>query len=180
MILVVDNGSVYTQNLIDILEKSQKPFKRLSFSQINFDEINEYDSIILSGRRSNNQKMNSINSKLIKKAISDSKPLLGICYGAEILALTLGGTIKQMKSLQKGTENIRITKPNSLYSDDLKVFESHRYEISRIPDSLEILANSDNCDCEIIQYKNSKIFGTQFHPEMSEDGIKLILNFSNM
>jgi len=177
LLLVVDNGSVYTKNLIEFLSKQKIKFTNLGFEKVNLDSLDRFDSFILSGRRSNNKKMNSLNSKIIKHAISKGKPLLGICYGAEMLALTVGGTIKKMKGLQKGQNIVRIFKNNPLCDKQLEVFESHSYEISSFTDSVSVLASSDTCKNEIIQVNNSNIFGTQFHPEMSQDGRKLIEKF---
>ncbi len=106
--------------------------------------------------------------------------LLGICYGAEILALTLGGTIRKISSLQKGNEIIKIFKENPISNDSLDVFESHRFEISKLPSVLLPLADSKNCKYEIIQYEKKQIFGTQFHPEMSKDGHDLIEKFCSL
>jgi GMP synthase (glutamine-hydrolysing) len=103
--------------------------------------------------------------------------LLGICYGAEILSLTLGGTIRKLKLTQKGNEIVKIKRENSLITKEIKVFESHGFEIAKLPDSLISIGESQNCKNEIIQYKGKSIFGTQFHPEMSSDGKGLIQNF---
>ena len=105
------------------------------------------------------------------------KPLLGICYGAEILALTLGGTLKKMDKVHKGIEEIKIVKTNPLCSDRMKVFESHSYMISRIDKLFDKIAESNVCKFEIIQHRDSYIFGTQFHPEMSGDGKILLEKF---
>ena len=59
----------------------------------------------------------------------------------------------------------------------MNVFESHGYEISKLPGVLIPLAESKNCKYEIIQYEKKLIFGTQFHPEMSKDGHDLIQKF---
>ena len=59
----------------------------------------------------------------------------------------------------------------------MDVFESHSFEISKLPITLIPLANSNNCKYEIIQYEQKSIFGTQFHPEMSKDGHDLIEKF---
>ena len=137
-------------------------------------KITEFDSFILSGRRKNNQKMNALNSQIIKHAISEKKPLLGICYGAEILALTLGGTIRKTNSLYKGENEVKILNDNPLCSGTIKVFESHNYEISRLDNSLSSIAKSENCLYEIIRHNELNIYGTQFHPEMSNDGQAII------
>ena len=177
MLLVVDNGSIYTKNLTDYLNEKNISFEIHTPQLLDLNSLKNYSSIILSGRRKNKKKINQINSKIITLSIKNNVKLLGICYGAEILALTLGGTIRKSQSLQKGNETIKIVKDNLISNDTLNVFESHGYEISKLPDVLIPLAESDNCKYEIIQYEKKLIFGTQFHPEMSKDGHDLIQKF---
>jgi GMP synthase (glutamine-hydrolysing) len=177
LLLVVDNGSIYTKNLTDFLSKKHILFEKQTPYSLNLNSLENYDCFILSGRRKNEKKINEINSKIINFSIKNDVKLLGICYGAEILALTLGGTIRKTKSLQKGNETIKILKDNPISSDTLKVFESHGFEISQLPPVLIPLAESNNCKYEIIQYNKKPIFGTQFHPEMSQDGEILIEKF---
>jgi GMP synthase (glutamine-hydrolysing) len=176
----VDNGSVYTKNLTDFLTKKKIEFSYKKHSDITLSEIENFTSFILSGRRKNNQEMNALNSKIIQHSVSEKKNLLGICYGAEILALTIGGTIKKKNVLEKGVQEINTIKQNPLCSGAINVFESHNYEISRINNSLINLANSKNCLYEMIQLNNHNIFGTQFHPEMSTDGQAIIEAFVSL
>jgi GMP synthase (glutamine-hydrolysing) len=176
----VDNGSVYTKNLTDFLTKKKIEFSYKKHSDITLSEIENFTSFILSGRRKNNQEMNALNSKIIQHSVSEKKNLLGICYGAEILALTIGGTIKKKNVLEKGVQEINTIKKNPLCSGAINVFESHNYEISRISNSLINLANSKNCLYEMIQLNNHNIFGTQFHPEMSTDGQAIIEAFVSL
>ena len=159
MILVVDNGSVYTKNLIEILEKKKISFKTLVPSQLQNSTWTDYSHFILSGRKKNDRKMNQLNSQIIKHAIAENKPLLGICYGAEILALTLGGTIRRMNSLKKGIQKIQVEKENPLCSGLISVYESHSYEISNLNRDLIVVAGSDECKYEIIKKDNQNIFG---------------------
>jgi len=177
MLLVVDNGSIYTQNLIDFLMKKEISFEKESPNDLNLQSLEKYDSFILSGRRKNEKKINQINSKVILHSIQNNKKLLGICYGAEILSLTLGGTIRKLETNQRGDEEISIQKENVLANEKLKVFESHGFEISRLPNSLISIADSKNCKNEIVQHNEKLIFGTQFHPEMTPDGQDLIHKF---
>ncbi len=177
MLLVVDNGSVYTKRLTDFLEETGVLFERQPSQSLNLSLLANYDGFVLSGRRKNEKKINKINSKIIIHCIRNNIKLLGICYGAEILALTLGGTIRKTPSVQKGNESVHVLKENLICNNSLNVFESHAFEISKIPNSLVQIANSKNCKYEIVQYEKKPIFGTQFHPEMSKDGNNLIKKF---
>lgn len=178
MLLLVDNGSVFTKDIAQTLSNSDIKFDQKSPDQVNLDTITDYDSFILSGRRNNDSQMNAKNSKIILHAVNEKKKLLGICYGAEILALALGGTIRK-SSVIRGQQEIT-SDDNALCDGKNIVFESHSYEISKLGDSLHSLAKSENCKNEIVKHKELAIFGTQFHPEMTDDGKKMIENFANL
>ena len=177
MLLVVDNGSIYTKNLTDLLSEKNISFDIQTSNTLNLNSLSNYDSFILSGRRKNEKKINEINSKIVNYSIRNDSKLLGICYGAEILTLTLGGTIKKSSSLQKGNETVKMVENDLIDNDSLLVFESHNFEISKLPSDLVSIGESPNCKYEIIKHVSKPIFGTQFHPEMSLDGNNLIEKF---
>ena len=178
MLLLVDNGSVFTKDIANTLSNSDVKFEQKTFDEISLDEIRKYDSFILSGRRQNDLQMNAKNSKIILYAVNEKKKLLGICYGAEILALALGGTIRK-SSVIRGEQEI-VSNENSLCTGKKSVFESHSYEISKLGNSLECIAESSNCKNEIVKHKELPIFGTQFHPEMTKGGQTMIENFAKL
>lgn len=180
MLLLVDNGSVFTKNISDFLLSTGADFKTFCFDTITLDSLRDFDSFILSGRRSNNRHMNSLNAKIIRHCTDQSKKLLGICYGAELLALTLGGTIRKMTHLQKGNERVDIIQKTPLVSGSIEVYQSHMYEISNLGDCLVSVATSLTSQHQIIVDKKYRIFGTQFHPEMTSDGHGLIGNFLDL
>ena len=181
MLLVVDNGSLYTKNLTEFLSKKRIPFEAKTPDRIDTDLLSRYGSFILSGRRENARKTNQTNSRVVRHAIESGSKLLGICYGAEILALTLGGTIRKCESLRKGDETVRVSSKNDLIrADSLLVFESHSFEISRLPKELISVGESPSCRYEIIRHVDRPVFGTQFHPEMSSDGTALIERFCRL
>src|SRR5579872_1408582 len=155
-------------------------FEHHVFSDMPKVGLENYSSVILSGRRKNNSEMNVINSKLVLQSLDQGKPLLGICYGAEILALTLGGTIKKMTAPRHGLHKVEAIKNNPLCSRKIDAFESHSYMVSKLGSSFTQIASSDDCKFEIFQYENKNIFGTQFHPEMSADGRSLLKKFSSI
>lgn len=175
MILAVDNGSTYTPVLAKYLHHTGVPCKVRTFDDI--DDIEGYSRYILSGRRRNDMRMNRSNAAVIRHALESDKPLLGICYGAELLALVLGGTIRRMASPVKGPESVTVTRENPLCSGDLGVYESHAYEISSLPQPLSRLAGSASCRTEIIRYGDLHVYGTQFHPEMTDGGQDMLSRF---
>ena len=155
MLLLVDNGSVFTKDIANTLSNSGIKFDQKPSDQINLDDFSDYDSFILSGRRNNDSQMNAKNSKIILHAVNEKKKLLGICYGAEILALALGGTIRK-SSVIRGEQEI-ISSKNLLCDGKKIVFESHSYEISKLGSSLDVIAESENCKNEIDAKKIEKL-----------------------
>ncbi len=173
MLLIVDNGSAFTKKIPEIIRCAGVDFELRRFDYTDM-ALDEYDSFILSGRRSNNKSMNALNARIIRHCVDESKKLLGICYGAELLALTLGGTIRRMNLLQRGSQTVTVTVSNPLVSGVVTVYESHMYELARLGPRLRTIAHSTTCQHEIIRYRDENIFGTQFHPEMSSDGAGIL------
>ena len=182
----MDNGSIYTKNLVDFLSKQEKEYEMLDVEKTAVGDLTKnsmerylerFDSFILTGRKENNRIMNKANSEIIKHAISEKKHLLGICYGAEILNQTQNGTIKKYNERVFGEETVIVEKKNKICQNKIDVFESHRYEISKLGSQLHSLARSKSCKHEIVKHNDLNIFGTQFHPEMSSDGQSIIQAF---
>jgi len=139
--------------------------------------------VILSGRRKYSKEVNRINSIIIRYCKHHGKPLLGICYGAEIIALTLGGSINKMPTLIQGMTKVSISDTNALTQEknSILVYESHRYCIAKLPSNFISLASSEYCQHEVFCSDNKSIYGTQFHPEKSgDDGLDLLKNFAEL
>ena len=178
-IVVLDFGSQYS-HLICRRIREFSVYAELVPFDISYEELQKHNpkGIIFSGGPSSVYNLDA--PVPVNEIFNMNLPLLGICYGAEILALTLGGTIRKITSLQKGIESIQIIKENHICKNPIDVFESHGYEISKLPSVLISIGKSNNCKNEIIQYGERLIFGTQFHPEMSPDGNDLIEKFCSL
>ena len=179
--LVVDNLSPFTPDILECLGKLGVPHVYKKFSDVSDSDLAACDRVILSGRRKNNKEINAANSKIIRQCRDEGKPLLGICYGAEIIALTLGGSIRRMPAHVQGTTAVSVSGQNPLTGGkkSISVYESHGYCVARLPASFRSLASSQYCEHEI--FANGRIYGTQFHPEKSGgDGLALLRNFAKV
>ena len=177
--LVVDNLSPFTPDILQCLKRSGAPYICKKFFEVNESNI-KCDKVILSGRQKNNKQINVINSKIIKQCFQTDIPILGICYGAEIIASTLGGSICRMPSPVRGVIPLNVWKENRMIKEkkSVHVFESHRYCIAKLPDGFDSVASSRYCDHELFSHKKKDIFGTQFHPEKSgQIGLGVFSNF---
>lgn len=180
-VLVVDNLSPFTPDILDCLGRLGISYVYKKFSEVSDSDIARCEKVILSGRRKNSKEINAANSKIVRQCHGGGKPLLGICYGAEIIALTLGGSIRKMPAHVHGTTPVSVSGQNPLTENkkSISVYESHGYCVARLPANFMSLANSQYCDHEI--FASGKTYGTQFHPEKSgSDGMALLQNFAEL
>jgi len=103
-------------------------------------------------------------------AIEARKPFLGVCFGHQILARSLGGKTSVGKAAvpEFGWSEIKILKASDLtkgLSDSFYSFSSHYDEITQLPHGLNKLAESEHCSIQACQLENFPVFGIQFHPE---------------
>ena len=178
-VLVVDNLSPFTADILTRLSRLNERYFHKRFSQVSKEDLRQCDHVILSGRRKHSTEINALNSRIIKYCHYQSKPLLGICYGAEIIVLTLGGSIRKMPAHVQGTIEVSPNSANPLTvgKKSILVYESHGYCIAKLPSNFKSLASSRFCEHELFS-NDSKIYGTQFHPEKSgDDGLDLLKNF---
>ena len=162
-ILIVDFGSQVTKLIARRIRdfgvfSEIIPFELLKKKIL---KTNEVKGIILSGGPSS---VDETNSPKIPKFIYDLKlPVLGICYGLQLLCRDLGGTVKFAKEREFGKTKILIKKKSILFNNfyrpqkNYQVWMSHSDNVIKVPKNFEILASSDNCEAAIIQNKK-KIF----------------------
>jgi GMP synthase (glutamine-hydrolysing) len=182
-IIIIDYGSQFTQLIARKVRELGAYSEIINFLQINkLKKDKLLKGIILSGGplTATNKKTPKLNSEIINLKI----PILGICYGHQILAKKLGGKIKGSKKREFGrayvksftkspiTKKFFITKKNS-------VWMSHQDIVSVMPNGFKKIASSPSSKFAIIANENKKYYGMQFHPEVSHttNGKILIKNF---
>lgn len=182
MILIIDFGSQVTQ-LIARRIRELNVYCEIKNPDISLEEIIKLNpkAIIFSGGPAS---VNEKNAPTIDKKIFDLKlPILGICYGQQLICKLLGGKVKNAKEREFGKAIIEISENSTLFknfkSSSSQVWMSHGDRVENIPQNFKTIAKTDSAPFAVIADENRKIYGVQFHPEVahSVEGEKIIKNF---
>lgn len=109
-------------------------------------------------------------------------PVLGICYGFQLMSYMLGGEVSSCDVSEYGPTKAKL-KTSSVLFEGMKatqnVLMSHTDFVSKLPKGFRVIAKTDNCPCGAIENPDMKLYGVQFHPEVehTENGTRLIHNF---
>jgi GMP synthase (glutamine-hydrolysing) len=109
-------------------------------------------------------------------------PVLGVCYGMQLMVQQLGGKVEQSKLPEYGKAALWIDDPTDLLTnveDETIMWMSHGDSVTHLPDGFKTLAHTDNTPCAAIADHERHLFGVQFHPEVvhSIGGLPLLRNF---
>ena len=183
-ILIIDFGSQFTQLIVRRIRELGVFSEIVSHKKIKSSQIKpNIKGIILSGGPLNvyQLKNNLFDEKILKLKI----PILGICFGHQILSKFNGGKVKQSKHREFGLANIYKKKDSLIIKNFfnkkkiIKVWMSHADQVSKLPKNFRVIASSSNSKFAIVESKLDKFFGVQFHPEVThtKNGKKIISNF---
>jgi len=181
-ILILDFGSQYTQLIARRLRNLKIYCEILPYS-IPFSEIEKRNvkGIIFSGGP---QSVYSSNAYKLNFPINKIKvPILGICYGMQLISREYGGEIRKAKTREYGLTKIKITGKSFLFENipqKINVWMSHSDEVKKVPGTFLVKAITENGLIAAMENKSKNIYALQFHPEVyhSEYGIKILKNFA--
>ena len=181
-ILILDFGSQYTQLIARRVRESHVYCEIHPFNKP-LDAIRDFHpkGIILSGGPSSVYDPAAPLSDPV--LFSLGIPVLGICYGLQLMALQLGGQVERAEQREYGPAQIDIDQATVLFrgveSQDVRVWMSHGDRILAMPPGFVQLAHSDNSPVAAMGNTQRHCYGVQFHPESiaSEHGHKILENF---
>ncbi|MDX1904116.1 MAG: glutamine-hydrolyzing GMP synthase [Thermonemataceae bacterium] len=179
-ILILDFGSQYTQLIARRIREMNVYCEIIPFHHIP-QLSSDVKGIILSGSPCSVRETNPPDIDLA--SLRSKLPILGICYGAQLLAHKFGGSVEASPTREYGRANLQhIEKSNALLqglSFGSQVWMSHGDTITYIPDNYELIASTESVKVAAFQVKNEATFGIQFHPEVTHslEGATLLKNF---
>ena len=181
LVIIVDFGAQYAR-LIARRIREKNVYCEIKPYDISAKEIAERSpkAIILSGGPDSVHKRNS--PKIDKEIWNLGIPILGICYGMQLMAKEMGGIVEPGEKSEYGSTQIKVVKENKLFKgfqEDLVCWMSHKDLVEDLPDGFEILAKSKNIPVASFENKEKKFYGIQFHAEVTHTiwGKDLLENF---
>ena len=182
-IVIIDFGSQFTQLIARKVRELGVYSEIINFKKIKNLTKNKFiKGIILSGGplTVTSKKTAKLDTSILNLKI----PVLGICYGHQILSKNLGGKVKSSKKREFGRAVLKSISKSTITKNFFKkktnlVWMSHQDIVSKIPEGFKKIASSTNSKFAIISNEKKKYYGIQFHPEVShtKNGKILIKNF---
>lgn len=180
-ILIIDFGSQFTQ-LITRRVREANVYSEIHSHKITLEEVKNFNptGIILSGGPMS--VYDSDAPDLDEEILKINVPVLGICYGLQIISKKLGGKVEPAKDREYGRAILNIIETSPLFKDvnvQSQVWMSHGDFLTELPEGFKVIAKSDHSPIGAAENNARKIFGVQFHPEVihTDEGKKIIQNF---
>jgi GMP synthase (glutamine-hydrolysing) len=181
MIVILDFGSQYSELIARRIRETQVYSEVISYRTTAEQlAIINPKGIILSGGPSSvyDEKAPQCDPEIWNLGI----PVLGVCYGMQLMVKQLGGVVERAKLAEYGKAALSIDDPTDLLTnveEGSTMWMSHGDSCTQLPLGFEILGHTENTPCAAIAHHDNQLYGVQFHPEVvhSIGGIALIRNF---
>ena len=171
-ILIVDFGSQFTQLIARKIRELGIYCEIISHNKIATKQKLEKNikGLILSGGPLNVYQSEKV--KFNKNLLFSKIPILGICFGHQIISKEMGGKVKQSKSREFGLAKVikiknSILTKNFFSNKSNNVWMSHADEVIKLPKNFKVIAKSNNSKLCIVENSKEKLYGIQFHPEVT-------------
>lgn len=180
-VLVLDFGGQYNQ-LIARRVRDLKVYCDLKPCDMTVEEIREYAPIGIIFTGGPNSVYDPASPHVDPAVFTLGIPVLGICYGCQLIAYTLGGKVEHAAASEYGRRTFTFRKASPLSAgvpETSVCWMSHTDHVTQVPAGFDVLAETESCPVTVFGSEERKIYGIQFHPEVvhSEYGNKLLENF---
>ena len=180
-VLVLDFGGQYNQ-LIARRVRDLKVYCDLKPCDMTVEEIREYAPIGIIFTGGPNSVYDPASPHVDPAVFTLGIPVLGICYGCQLIAYTLGGKVEHAAASEYGRRTFTFRKASLLSAgvpETSVCWMSHTDHVTQVPAGFDVLAETESCPVTVFGSEERKIYGIQFHPEVvhSEYGNKLLENF---
>ena len=180
-ILVLDFGGQYNQ-LIARRVRECNVYCEVHPYNMPIDKIKAFGAkgIIFTGGP--NSVFGEDSPKIDKEIFELGIPVLGICYGCQFTAYSLGGMVLHAPVSEYGKTLVTVDNNSLLFKDckkETNVWMSHTDYVSKVPDGFKITAHTESCPVAAMENAEKKLYAVQFHPEVmhSEEGMKMLSAF---
>ena len=181
-ILVLDFGGQYNQLIARRVRDHHVYAEIRAYNKITVDEIKAegYTGIIFTGGP--NSVYDEKSPHFDKEVLNIGIPVLGICYGCQLMAYMEGGEICSAgDSSEYGKITVKVKK-SAIFDgipEESICWMSHTDFVKQVPAGFEIIANTDHCPCAAMANESRKLYAVQFHPEVThtEYGKQMLYNF---
>lgn len=181
-ILVLDFGGQYNQLIARRVREHHVFAEIKSFHNTSLEQIKEggYKGIIFTGGP--NSVYDPQSPHYTPEILDAGIPILGICYGAQLMAYMAGGEVASAQVSEYGHTETFVKKDSLLFSDICEktiTWMSHTDYISKVPDGFATCAWTDNCPCAAMENAEKRLYAVQFHPEVehTKEGFKILGHF---
>ena len=180
-VLVLDFGGQYNQ-LIARRVRDLKVYCDLKPCDMTAAQVQAYDPVGIIFTGGPNSVYDERAPRVDPAILSLGIPVLGICYGCQLIAHTLGGRVEHAANSEYGKREFSFIARSPLSEgipEKSVCWMSHTDHVTRVPDGFEVLASTSSCPVTVYGSRAKKIYGVQFHPEVvhSQYGNKLLENF---
>lgn len=180
-VLVVDFGGQYNQLIARRVREANVYCELISYEKI-LEKINEYNPIglVFTGGPAS---FNEPGAPRIPAEVFDMGiPVLGICYGCQLIAGTLGGAVGEgPREYGRRTLEVKLKKSKLFdgVSQKSNCWMSHTIYIEKLPKGFTVSATTETCPVAAMENAERKLYGVQFHPEVmhTDEGFKILKNF---
>ena len=180
LVLILDFGGQYNQ-LIARRVREAKVYCEVVPYDISIEQVKSKNpkGIIFTGGPASVYEEGA--PKCDKEIFSLGVPILGICYGAQLMSYMLGGKVDRAEKREYGKTEVNL-KPSAIFKDvpaKSTSWMSHTIYVSEVPEGFEILGTTDTCPVAAMGHQAKRIYGVQFHPEVehTQHGKTMLNNF---